>query len=150
VGCKTSSHKNATIHYWVVKPAVTKNATIHYFLKYFKTYEKQCLLFTLHRLTDKLDYGHGLLQVESCFERLKQMPADYLPASLYAIDVHVAEMNGSVCSSFATGRRGIYIRERHQLGGIGNGDGEAAQFSDFIVRVEPRFAERAGEQNEGF
>ena len=95
------------------------------------------------RLTDKLDYGHGLLQVESCFERLKQMPADYLPASLYAIDVHVAEMNGSVCSSFATGRRGIYIRERHQLGGIGNGDGEAAQFSDFIVRVEPRFAERA-------
>lgn len=78
-----------------------------------------------------------MIQIASAFELLKKIAPEYLPASLYAIDVSVIEANTNVGSNMV--RRGIYIREPHQLG-----NGNLQQFSDFIVKIEPKFSEDTG------
>uniref|UniRef100_A0A914HTX2 tripeptidyl-peptidase II n=1 Tax=Globodera rostochiensis TaxID=31243 RepID=A0A914HTX2_GLORO len=79
----------------------------------------------------KLEYGHGLLQIDSAFSFLKEMPENFVPNSLVTVELIVNEVNASSSRRPPfTCQRGIYIRELFQ----------SATPTDYIVQVFPKFA----------
>lgn len=65
----------------------------------------------INRSESKLEYGHGLVQIDNALTLLKQLPPNVLPDALVNIDVNVFEIN---CNAPTTCRRGIYIRDLYQ------------------------------------